>query len=129
MIFVDLRSLTSGPFGKNMPTTSGPYPMIVDRADELEWTWSGLTTHDDRNQKEQWWEQYALTNRNKLVFADFCDVAAGNPFISRDLNLCRQFCAAGGRALWFDYPVLRDVSGSNNKFLAACVGEAFSAVR
>ena len=101
--FVELETLTSGhPFGRGriQPTTCANYWRVVDTADDLDWHWSGLTTPDQRTLKRKWWDAICTATVTSWWFReDYCDVAAGNLLISRDLNLCRQFCAAGGRAL------------------------------
>jgi hypothetical protein len=127
MIFVQLETLTDRPFGRHrgQPVTAGDYWQIVDHADSLDWHWSVLSTPDESDRKFTWHNQFCL-NRNPLVTMDYCDVASGNLLISRDLNLCRMFCCAGGRALWVDHPHFRDVSGTNAEFHRRCAEEAIN---
>ena len=123
-IYVDLKALTDDSpwtckkvFG-TVPT-AGDYPAIVNYADPRDWFWSAIATPDFAHEKRRFHDQYSLGRNDLVIVDDFRDVAPAL-LISRDLNLCRLFCAAGGRAVWIDYPKYVDVSGTNTEFLAAC---------
>src|SRR4051812_25197584 len=103
MIFVQLETLAAGPFRRGQYiSTCGDYWKIVDFADKLDWEWVCLTTPDQEKRKRAWDGQFCLARNRLMIVPDFTDVAPGNVIVSRDLNVCRQFCGAGGRAWWID---------------------------
>jgi hypothetical protein len=129
-VYVHLDTLTDGSpwttkamFG-TVPT-AGDYPAIVGEADCHDWHWQAITTTDSIDAKQRFVRQY-FYERNQPLFVvdDFRDVVNDSLLISRCLNTCRLFAAAGGRALWKDGRTFRDVSGTNNEFLCRTALEA-----
>jgi hypothetical protein len=119
MIYVDLETLTDRPFGRIMPSTAWAFYQIVDRADSLEFYWSGLSNFDHERRKRYWWDRYALSNRNPLVLTyDARPLAANNLLITRDLNLARLWAINGGNAKWIDNDVWHDASGTDSQWMA-----------
>jgi hypothetical protein len=121
-VFIELSTLTDGaPFGDTIPGTSWSYYVPVDYADQEDEFWSAITTPENIESKRAFWDRYALINRNKLVVVeDFRELAPGNVLIARDLNVCRQWLAAGGKnAIWLDGKTLRSYPRSESEFLAA----------